>query len=49
MNFFVICMLKEAKTIVSDKVVKMLLKDCFQFYNIFDLMTNNQFESLRDV
>src|SRR3954447_5024879 len=49
MGFFVVCMLKEAKTIVSDKVVKVLLTDCFQFHDIFDLATNNQFESLGDI
>src|SRR5581483_805065 len=49
MGFFVICVLKEAKTIVSDKVVKVLLEDCFQFHDIFDLATNNQFESLGGV
>ena len=42
MGFFVICVLKEAKTIVLDKIVKVLLTDCFQFHDIFDLATNNQ-------
>ena len=46
MGFFVVCVLKEAKTIVSDKVVKVLLTDCFQFRDIFDLAINNQFECL---
>jgi hypothetical protein len=49
MGFFVVCVLKEAKTIVSDKVVKVLSTDCFQFHDIFDLTTNNQFESLGGV
>ena len=49
MSFFVVCVLKEAKTIVSDKVVKVLSTDCFQFHDIFDLTTNNQFESLGGV
>ncbi|PKC07009.1 hypothetical protein RhiirA5_418782 [Rhizophagus irregularis] len=45
-NFFVVCVLKEAKTIVSDKIVKVLLTDCYQFHNVFNIATNNQFENL---
>ena len=38
--------LKEAKTIVSDKIVKVLLTDCCQFHNMFNIATNNQFKNL---
>ncbi|CAG8754931.1 1200_t:CDS:2 [Rhizophagus irregularis] len=46
MGFFVVCVLKEAKTIISDKIVKVLLTDCCQFHNVFNIATNNQFENL---
>ncbi|CAG8680151.1 2637_t:CDS:2 [Rhizophagus irregularis] len=45
MGFFVVCVLKEAKTVISDKVVKVSPTDSFQFHDIFNAATNEQFES----
>ncbi|CAI2184763.1 12291_t:CDS:1, partial [Funneliformis geosporum] len=48
MDFFVICVLKEAKTIISDKIVKVSLvslAESFQFHDIFNVATNEQFEN----
>ncbi len=49
MSFFVVCVLKEAKTIVSDKVVKVSLTDSLQFHDVFNAATNDQFESWESV
>lgn len=46
MGFFVVCVLKEAKSIISDKIVKVLLTDCCQFHSVFNTATNNQFENI---
>ncbi|GBC04424.1 hypothetical protein RclHR1_05680009 [Rhizophagus clarus] len=45
MNFFVMCILKETKTIISDKIIKVLLANSFQLHNVFNAATNEQFES----
>ncbi|PKY55858.1 hypothetical protein RhiirA4_475649 [Rhizophagus irregularis] len=42
MSFFIVCVLKEAKTIIPDKVVKVTLADSF---HIFNAATKEQFES----
>ncbi|CAG8744019.1 10655_t:CDS:2, partial [Dentiscutata erythropus] len=44
MGFFVVCVVRETKTIIPDKVVKVLQTETSQFYEIFDTATNDQFE-----
>src|ERR1044071_795346 len=45
MSFFIVCVFKEAKTIISDKVIKVSSTDNLQFHNIFNTVTSDQFES----
>ncbi|CAG8448841.1 5176_t:CDS:2, partial [Scutellospora calospora] len=44
MVFFVVCVLRGTKTIIPDKVIKVLHTESSQFYDIFNIITNNQFE-----
>ncbi|CAG8595160.1 6140_t:CDS:2, partial [Racocetra persica] len=44
MGFFVVYVVRETKTIIPDKVVKVLHTESSQFYDILDATTNDQFE-----